>query len=135
MRAAIGAPGESHSTLIERGSITRFADAIGDGSPRYRGDAPIAPPTFLRSVGLAIPTLPDADRVPRVLDAGSEWTYGAAVKAGDRITYTTQLESLAEREGRLGAMVFATYLTEYINQEGEVVATQRNTVIRMPEAS
>ena len=110
-------------------------DAIGDDNPRYRGDAPIAPPTFLRSVGLAIPTLPEADRVPRVLDGGSEWTYDAAVKAGDVITYTTELESLAERQGRMGAMLFATYRTEYVNQNGKIAATQRNTVIRMPEAS
>ena len=70
--------------------------------------------------------------MPRVLDGGSEWTYGEPVRPGDTITFTTQMETLVEREGRMGSMLIATYLTTYTNQRSEVAATQRNTVIRMP---
>jgi hypothetical protein len=126
--AAIGKEGERRTVAIERGAIVRFTEAIADPNPAYPD---LAPPTFLRSVGLAIPTLPGQDAVPRVLDGGSEWTYGAPVRPGDQVTFATSLESATEREGRMGAMLILTYATVYTNQRGEQVATQRNTVIRM----
>lgn len=129
MQAAVGKDGEPRSALVERGAIERFAAAIGDPNPAYP-DA--APPTFLRSVGVAIPPLPDGERAPRVLDGGSDWTYGEPARPGDVITFVTTMESLVEREGRMGPMLIATYLTRYENQRGELAATQRNTLIRMP---
>ena len=131
MQAAVGAEGDAQTAVVERGAIERFAAAIGDDNPLFPD---VAPPTFLRSLGRAIPALPDSDTAPRVLDGGSEWSYGAAVRAGDAITYSTRLESLIERKGRMGPMLLATYLTEYVNQRGEVAASQRNIIIRMPAA-
>ncbi len=131
MQAAIGRDGEPRTTIVERGAIERFAAAIGDDNPAYPD---VAPPTFLRSVGLAIPALPDSEAVPRVLDGGSEWTYGEPVRPGDAITFVTQMETLIEREGRMGSMLIATYVTRYTNQRGELAAAQRNTLIRMPAA-
>ena len=131
MQQAVGTSGEPRIADVERGAIVRFAEAIGDGNPAYPD---IAPPTFLRSVGLAIPPLPGAERVPRVLDGGSEWTYGVPGRPGDSVTFSTTLEALVEREGRMGQMLIVTYRTEYTNQRGEVAATQRNTIIRMGQA-
>ena len=131
MQAIVGIRGEAQQAAVERGAVERFARAIGDENRLFPD---IAPPTFLRSLGRAIPTLPDGESVPRALDGGSEWTYDAPVRAGDTITFSTQLEQLIEREGRMGPMLLATYLTEYVNQNGEVAATQRNTTIRMPAA-
>jgi hypothetical protein len=128
MQQAVGASGEPRSVAIERGSIMHFVEAIGDANPAYPD---VAPPTFLRSVGLAIPPLPDADAVPRALDGASEWTYHTPVRPGDVITYSTTLDSLKEREGRMGAMLIADYRTDYVNQRGELAASQHNTVIRM----
>jgi acyl dehydratase len=128
MLAVVGQAGESRTATVERGAIQRFAEAIGDGNPAYPD---LAPPTFLRSVGVAIPTLPDGDSIPRVLDGGSEWAFGTPVRPGDEITFSTILQDLTERDGRLGAMVIATYLTTFVNQDGIRAATQRNTVIRM----
>ena len=132
MRQAVGRAGAPTTAAIERGAIARFAQAIGDPNPAYPD---VAPPTFLRSLGGAVPDLPGAEALPRVLDGGSEWTYHAAVCPGDVVTAVTTLEALAEREGRLGTMVFATYATGYTNQRGELVATQRSTAIRMGPAS
>jgi len=129
MQAAVGADGEPQSALVERGAIERFAAAIGDPNPAYPD---VAPPTFLRSVGRAIPPLPDGESAPRALDGGSEWAYGEPVRPGDVITSVATMESLVEREGRMGPMLIATYLTRYENQRGELAATQRNTIIRMP---
>ncbi len=132
MRRAIGHAGQPRTAVVERGAIARFAEAIGDPNPAYPD---VAPPTFLRSLGSAVPDLPGAGALPRVLDGGSEWTYHVAVAPGDAITAVTTLEALAQREGRLGAMLFATYLTGYTNQRGELVATQRSTAIRMRPTS
>lgn len=131
MQATIGVKGEPGTATVERGAIHRFAEAIGDDNPAYPD---VAPPTFLRSVGRAIPPLPDGEGFPRVLDGGSEWSYGVPVRAGDSVTFTTQLETLIERDGRMGKMLIATYATEYINQDGAQLATQRNILIRMPAA-
>jgi acyl dehydratase len=79
--------------------------------------------------------MPDADSVPRILDGGSEWTYAVPVRPGDIVSFATVLESLKEREGRMGPMLIADYRTDYINQRGELAATQRNTVIRMGPAT
>jgi hypothetical protein len=128
MYAAVGVIGEQKTAIIERGAIIRFAEAIGDTNPAY---PEVAPPTFLRSLGRAVPDLPDAGSVPRALDGGSEWTYGPPVLAGDTVHTVTTLDSLREREGKMGGMVIADYITQYVNQHGETVATQRNTVIRM----
>jgi hypothetical protein len=128
MQAAVGKVGERQTTAIERGAVLRFAEAIGDANPAYPD---IAPPTFLRSLGRAVPDLPDADSVPRALDGGSEWLYGPPVHTGDTVEIATTLDSIKEREGKMGAMLIAEYVTQYVNQHGETVATQRNTVIRM----
>jgi len=128
MQAAVGKPGERRTAIVEWGAVVRFAEAIGDGNPAYPD---VAPPTFLRSMGRATPDLPDAATVPRVLDGASEWHYGPPVRPGDAIDLTTVLESLREREGRMGPMLIADYVTTYVNQRGETVATQRSTVIRM----
>ena len=132
MRQAVGRAGAPTTAAIERGAIARFAQAIGDPNPAYPD---VAPPTFLRSLGGAVPDLPGAEALPRVLDGGSEWTYHASVCPGEVGTAVTPLEALAEREGRLGKMVFATYATGYTNQRGELVATQRSTAIWMGPAS
>ena len=140
MRNAVGTATAPLTAGAERGAIIRFAQAIGDDNPRFTGDVSaaagphgdiVAPPTFLRALGQAIPALPDGGRAPRVLDGGSEWTYGAPVRAGDAITFTTRLDSLTERSGRLGPMLLCVYVTDYANQRGELVAAQRNTLIRM----
>jgi acyl dehydratase len=53
------------------------------------------------------------------------------VHTGDTVEIATTLDSIKEREGKMGAMLIAEYVTQYVNQHGETVATQRNTVIRM----
>ena len=42
----------------------------------------------------------------------------------------TTVESINERTGRLGKMLFIVYTTEYHNQRKEILAIQRNTIIR-----
>ena len=128
MQGAVGTAADPWTITIERGAIVRFAEAIGDGNPAYPD---VAPPTFLRSLGLAGSSLPDVASVPRVLDGGSAWRYDEPIRPGDVITATMVLESLKEREGRMGPMLITEYRTEYVNQRGELAVTQHTTTIRM----
>jgi hypothetical protein len=134
MQQAIGQAFPASTIKVERGALLRFAQAIGEANPRFTGSLPddvlVAPPTFLRSLTPSVPPLPDGASVPRVLDGGSMWEYTTLVCSGDRITAVTRLESLKERVGRLGPMLLALYVIEYINQHGEQAAVQRNTVVR-----
>ena len=122
---------------VEKGAVARFAEAVGDPNPLYGDETAarktrlgglVAPPTFLRSLRLERPTLPDSP-FDRVLDGGSDWEYFEPVRVGDRITGVVRIADLWERSGRLGAMLFTVLEFTYTNQLGERVATQRNTLI------
>ena len=124
---------------VEKGAIIRFAEAIGDDSPRYNDEAAarqtrygglIAPPTFLRTMRAVGPELPFPVPFDRVLDGGSDWEYFGPVRPGDRITAVGRVTDIRERPGRLGLMIFITTLVTYRNQFDEVVATQTSTTIR-----
>jgi acyl dehydratase len=111
MQQALGSVVATEVADVERGAIRRFAEAIEDPNPLYVDESAAA-------------------KVPRLLDGGSAWEYFEPVCAGDHITLVTTVESLTERAGRLGKMLFIVYTTEYSNQDGRPVAVQRNTIIR-----
>ena len=129
MRRAVGVESEPKTHLVEAGAIRKFADAIGDPSPAYRGEAPVAPPTFLRSLGAGPPTAAFESPYPDLLDGGSEWEYLRPVRAGDQIIATETLVDIAEKSGRLGPMLLTTWETRYADDGGATVATQRNTLV------
>ena len=129
MRQVVGVEGEPKTHLVEAGAIRKFADAIGDPSPAYRGDAAVAPPTFLRSLDAGPPSAAFESPFPDVLDGGSEWEYVRPVRAGDRISVTETLVDIAEKSGRLGPMLLTTWETRYADDGGTTVATQRNTLV------
>ncbi len=134
---ALGVQSGPATLDVEKGAVARFAEAVGDPSPVFNDEAAarktrlgtlVAPPTFLRSLRLERPTLPDAP-FDRVLDGGSDWEYFEPVRVGDRITGIVRIADLSERSGRLGTMLFMVLEYTYTNQFGERVATQQNTLI------
>ena len=138
MRDAVGVESEPATHLVEAGAIIKFAQAIGDPSPVFNDEEAarrskygglIAPPTFLRSMGPGPMKAPVQSPYPANLDGGSEWEYFEPVRAGDRITVTTKVADISERKGRLGNMLFTVRETRYVNQFGQVAATQRSTGI------
>ena len=138
MRAAIGVESEPRTSEVEKGAIIKFAEAIGDTNPIYNDEAAaresrygglIAPPTFLRSMNPGPLKVDARSPYSANLDGGSEWEYFEPVRPGDRITVTTKIADLYERAGRLGNMMFLVRETNYVNQFGNTVATQRTTGI------
>ena len=136
---AVGTVSGPVTLEVEKGAIKRFAEAVGDANPSWNDEAAarksryggiVAPPTFLRSVRLDRPQLPFDTPFYRLLDGGSQWEYFEPIRVGDRITAVATIVEMSERTGRLGIMLLTTIDFTYTNQLGEVVATQRNTLIR-----
>lgn len=132
MKKAIGVRSQPVTYEIERGLIRQFAEAIEDANPLWRDEAQarktpfggvVALPTFLRSC-IARELEEVKYPVERGLDAGSEWEYFLPVRPGDTITVEQRITDFTEKKGRLGPMLFETIETAYVNQFGELVATQ-----------
>jgi acyl dehydratase len=65
------------------------------------------------------------------LHAEQHYTYHAPVKVGDVLTATSKPGERWEKEGRrAGKLVFAETITEYRNQDGELVVTARGVGVR-----
>jgi acyl dehydratase len=136
---AIGQKSEPKSIDIEKGAIIKFAQAIEDGNPVYNNEQAaresrfgglIAPPTFLRSVGVDRPAYPYDMPFNRMLDGGSDWEYFHPVRAGDRITAVSEIADINERVGRMGLMIITSIVVTYRNQFDQVAAIQTSTSIR-----
>ena len=135
----IGQKSAPSTTDIEKGAIIKFAQAIEDDNPVFNDDMAardsrygglIAPPTFLRSVGVDRPAYPFDMPFNRLLDGGSEWEYFHPVRAGDRITAVAEIADINERTGRMGLMIITSVVVTYRNQFDQVAATQTSPSIR-----
>lgn len=136
---------------IEKGAIRRFADAVDDQNPLYydeeytrnsRYGAIIAPPGFFgwaprRSRGFALPSEEAAPQRPdlakfgysRIVDGGVEYEFFRPIRAGDTLAASSTIKDIFEREGKTGKMAFVINETTYVNQNGDMVAKARGTVI------
>jgi len=148
----IGQPTGEATYEVEKGAITRFAEAVGDPNPIYWDEeyakkskygSIIAPPGFF-GWPVRRPRSADAPETiagmrggpnlaaagyPRVLDGGTEYDFIKPIRAGDILTAASIIKDIVEREGRTGKMAFLIRETTYTNQDGEVVARARGTSI------
>ena len=138
MRDGVGVESEPVTHLVEAGAIVKFAQAIGDPNPMFNDEEAarklrhgglVAPPTFLRSMPAGPARAQVQSPYSASLDGGSEWEYFEPIRPGDRITVTARVVDVFERSGRLGNMLFIVRETRYVNQFGQVAATQRTTGI------
>ena len=69
------------------------------------------------------------------LHAEQHYEYHRPLRVGDVLTATTAPGKRWEKEGRrAGKLVFAESVTEYRNQDGELVVTARNVAVRTERA-
>jgi len=143
MRRMIGVVSEPYTFEVEKGDIVRYARAIDETNPlfcdevaarRMRYGGIIAPPTYLivmRIIEAQVANRRSLWQIPytRSLDGGSDWTYFEPIRAGDRLTATTKIAELYERDGAWGHMLFIVTEITYANQFGQVVVKQRDTGI------
>ena len=117
---------------VEKGAIRKFAEAIGDGNPRYLSqnvdDVVEAPPTFSRSfdygtiLGLQLPK-------DGLIHGEQKFEYARPIVAGDVLYASTTLLDVKERSGRLGRMVFLFFEHKAVDGAGNIVVRETSTVI------
>lgn len=134
---------------VEAGAITRYADAIDDPNPLYRdveyarksryGEI-ICPPGFFgwpikgggleagAVMGKVLGAVFESGLV-RILDGGVDFDFYIPVRAGDTLIVYGQFVDARERVGKSGKMLFLTMEQTYLNQNGDIVAKARNTLI------
>jgi hypothetical protein len=128
LRARIGTDGPSTEATVEAGHVKRFAEAIGDPNPRWAKEAP---PTFLVALAPASVHLAEAEEYGKGwLNGGNRFEYFEPVKVGDRITATGRVADVYEKKGSSGGLLFIIFETDYVNQDGRLVAKLRGTAIR-----
>jgi hypothetical protein len=128
LRARIGQDGPATEAMVEAGHLKRFVEAIGDPNPRWAEEAP---PTFLVALAPASVHLAEAEEYGKGwLNGGNRFEYFEPVKVGDRIKATGRVADVYEKTGSSGSLLFIIFETDYVNQEGRLVARLRGTAIR-----
>ncbi|KAA9162952.1 MaoC family dehydratase [Amycolatopsis acidicola] len=124
---------------VGREKIREFADAIGDENPVYRDPEAaraaghpdvIAPPTFLTVINLAAINTIVADPelgldYSRMVHGDQSFRHTRAVRAGDRLRLTTQVEDIMTRAGN----DFLTVRADIADENGEPVCTTRAQLV------
>jgi len=135
-RALLNVWGPETVMRVELGKIREFAAAVKDPNPAFTDEqAALAPPTFLMTIahwmGDLSATRPGVRLdTKRLLHGEQEFEYLAPIRAGDTLTFRSRTKDVFEKTGkRGGSMLFVVGETEFRNQDGEVVAYMRNTVI------
>ena len=136
---------------VEKGAIKKFADAVGDRNPLYwdeehasssRFGGIVAPPGFFgwpTKWTSAMPLFSELreeiiDTInkagySRILDGGIEYDFYYPVRAGDTLSALVKAGEIYERETKTGTMVLSITETTYTNQNGDIVAKARQTLI------
>lgn len=143
---------EAHEEL-GRASIRYFALATRDDNPLYLDDAyaraagypsVIAPPTLACETCQYAHRPPDESgyighewRLPiaacRLIRAGNDYDFFRPVLPTDRVSVIWKLEDITERpSSRGGTQLFVTSAARYVNQDGETLAVNRETVVYQP---
>jgi hypothetical protein len=129
---------------IERGKIREFARATESNSPAYFGQRPLIPPTFLTTAakfwddtGSAAVLAELNFDLSRVLHASEEFEFFTAPpRAGQTLTAAERVDSRWQKQSSRGGLLsFATIVTEYRDEDGELVAEQRTTLAEMPSTA
>ncbi len=129
---------------VERVKIKEFMEAIGDDNPIYSNpdaaraegyrDTP-CPPTFItlgyqEFTGYSLRLLEELG-IPLVRSVlgEEEYEYVRTIYPGDELTISPVIESVMEKQSRLGVLDLVTVRTVVTNQSGEEVMHTRSLVI------
>ncbi len=145
-KSIIGKTGKSFTVPIEWSKVREFARAIRDPNPLYFdpelakkecGGIPV-PPTFLQVAAfwMGEDSMPTANfDLRRILHGEQDFEFLKPIFVGDVLTGTSRIADVYEKEGgRGGKMTFMVTEIEYKNQQGEVVAYARGTLVETGQA-
>lgn len=144
--------------VTERGPVTRFAEAVTESSPIYRGrdaaraagfdDIPVPPTWFFSAAGHwgAFPDQQPPDAEPErnptmeiigslmakggmVLHGEEEFTYHKPVVVGQTIRSEGEVVDLYEKASGDRTMTFLVTETKYFDESGDLAVTARMNLI------
>lgn len=141
---------------VETGHITMFARAVGDADPAHDEETGemLAPPTFVVAAAQFDPDYPMRPRpgepwsgsnsehagrtdsgVDRMLHAEQHFTYHRPVRAGDVLRGEARDGDRWQKQGRRGGvLLFSESITDYRDQDGELVVTVRSVGVQTEHA-
>lgn len=138
---------------IGRAAIRYFALAIGDDNELYLHDdaardaghpSVIAPPTMICESNQYLHRVPDNNGFighswdlpvtnARLIRGGNDYVFERPVLPTDRITVTWHIENIEEKRTSKGEpMLVVTSVATYLSTEGELLATNTETLIYQP---
>jgi acyl dehydratase len=137
---------------ISASDVRRYVEATGDRNPLWLDDdaarstgyrARILPPMMLIDLTWRLKNTESGrltDRIPlpasyvdtRNADTEMEWLD--PVYIGDRLSIRHRIRDIVARPGRRGLGIYITRETEYVRQDGHLVARVLQTVVRFPKA-
>ena len=144
---SIGLVGPDYEMEIERGKVRDFAKAMSAPLPEFIDSRQsIIPATFLltaayswgysmeRPRGTVFQDIDHDFSVP--LHAEESFVFHSSLpRAGDRLSCRASIENVKRKQGSKGGeLVFLTMLTEFHNQDGELVVEQRSTTVTTSNA-
>ena len=86
---------------------------------------------FAKGAFLGIPEFPGTWELGWVR-GGDDWEFIKRAKMGDTVTVNWKIANIVEKQGKAGAIVIVTSDHVYTNQNGEVLANHRITMLGLP---
>ncbi len=150
MRAAVGRESAPWPVEVERGAVRAFARVIGEDDLVYYDlevaqaagypDLPcpagfLGRPVYIPGKSDTTFSGPPTVDFPfgdftNVLNGGMTLRLARRIFAGERLTSTTAIDSVEERDGRVGRMLIVKTVTRYRDERGETVGETIDTEIR-----
>jgi acyl dehydratase len=113
---------------VSAAKIAEFATALGDDNPRYRGESPIAPPTFAVVISAAAWSQLFSDpelelSLERIVHGDQRFTFFRPIRAGDVVIATVAIDKVRVRAG--SELVSAT--VDLSSRDGEQICSSQAT--------
>jgi acyl dehydratase len=120
---------------VSAAKIAEFATALGDDNPRYRGESPIAPPTFATVIASQawnqLFNDPELElSLDRIVHGDQRFSFSRPFHAGDVVTATLKIDKVRVRAG--SELVSAT--VEMAARDGDQVCSAQATFYHAREA-
>jgi len=145
----VGMKGDVTVNEVDKSSIKRHVEAVGDHNPLFQDEEHaqsaghpglVAPPAFFGRDARAHNEFPKimmdllmdmmGAGYPGILDGGVEYDFYRIVHAGDTLSSAARVEGITEKTTKAGkAMLFVAVVCDFINQRGQLVATQKTNLI------
>jgi acyl dehydratase len=136
-RATIGRKSAPLEVVVKEADAKRMRDILGDTDPRYADGTGIAPPYVLAVLSAG----PRRTVTPFILPGGlltqQEWKFHRPFRIGEKLQAVSQVFDIRDRlGGRYGYSVLVTWGTDFLDAEGNPVASTMLTITQFdPKAA